>query len=74
MNLQIVLSTVIAVVASLAFLLAGFNALLSPIKTDMAKLDMRQEKLELRIKRLETGQEGIRADLVLIKDAVLKKF
>ena len=54
MDLQIVLTTVIAVVASLAFLLAGFNALLSPIKKDIGRLEAGQIHLGKRLDHLES--------------------
>ena len=44
--------TVIAVVATLAFLLTGVNTILKPIRKDIAKLETGQAKLEAKIDTL----------------------
>ena len=56
-SLQLILSTIIAVMASLAFLLAGFNIMLSskiePIHKEISRIDNRIDGLDNRIDGLE---------------------
>ncbi len=68
------ISTVIAVIAVLGFLLSVFNSILEakldlkigPVKRDIAKLEAGQAQLE-------AGQAQLRADIAEIKQLLSKK-
>ena len=50
--------TILSVVVTLAFLLTGVNAMLKPIRKDIARLEAGQAKLESKIDQLLAAQKS----------------